>query len=80
MVAAAVVAGRSWLRSCCVSCCSSSTWWSMSLLCRLTWVCPVLGQSGDMPVVATTVHEGVAGAVPAVVDVPVKAATWSRAQ
>ena len=35
-----------------------------------------LGQDGDMPVVATTVHEGVAGAVPAVVDVPVYAATW----
>ena len=46
----------------------------------VTWVCKVLGQSGDMAVVATTVHEGAAGAVPAVVDVPVFAATWFRAQ
>ena len=74
--------GAGWLRLCCVSC-SSSTWWSMSLLCRSSmWVssfwtrlpcpllcktgfwsrqcspwCPaaaVLGQGGDMPVVATT--------------------------
>ena len=30
--------------SCCVSC-FSSTWWSMSLLCRSsTWDCPALGQ------------------------------------
>ena len=42
-VAVAVAAGRGWLRF--LLRVLSSTWWSMSLLCRSsTWDCPALGQ------------------------------------
>ena len=35
---------RGWLRFCCVSCCSSSLWWSMSLFIDMVIVLPVMVQ------------------------------------
>ena len=74
-----MAAGRGWLRLCCVSRCSSRGGRCPRCTGRRRGFVQFLGKVVTCPLLRRQVHEGVAGAVPAVVDVPENAATWGLA-